>query len=692
MIYFKYILTSIFVVLLCTACSSDSSDRIQAFADAYNTGGAIDHTKARLNLQVLKDIEGMGKADVKNEDAAAYEKAFVDSTSKELSTSEDIVALVNNTNIRIAVDIYFNGIEKEKKQYGEISEWDVSHVTDMSDLFKGAKTFDQNIGGWDVSNVTDMRGMFLEAKAFNQDIRKWDVSKVINMASMFREAEIFNQDLSKWDVSNVTDMGSMFYKAKAFDQDIGGWDVSSVTEMGRMFWKAKAFNHDISKWQVDIVIEGFIVTISDQVPLYTTPREKARKLKQSLGTLKQAVVLLKSGKKTPMNLWGQKKKDHWYKLQTPKGSLWVYGGYVQYFNSQKEAQKFIKDNQEFRKQYSPLKIFYINDTTIADFSPNGEVKLSILNSWSGGDTFARTNGGGYAWVHQDKLFIQASMKNSTTYDGDVQTGIDLMGCNPCISEYSEKHEIPMAKLGIILHPIKTSSEKTNTSLDQQDLLEQKNIKLKAVMKWLKKNKRWSLVGVEQGRDSSQRPSNPYTNLTLDELKDLEQVNLTMTNVTDEDMKMLKHIDRLKEVNLWGTDITEQGLKELKNIKDLTKLNLRKTKTTDKGLKIIATIISLEELDLSRTWVTDTGLYEISSLSSMKCLGLESTRITDDGLRSVVSSMTSLEELYLTSTRITDAIIQDLSQLQNLITLSVLGTKITEEGILKLKENLPHTDI
>ena len=46
--------------------------------------------------------------------------------------------------------------------HGHINTWDVSNVTDMSEMFAGCSSFNQPLGSWDVSNVTDMSKMFDE--------------------------------------------------------------------------------------------------------------------------------------------------------------------------------------------------------------------------------------------------------------------------------------------------------------------------------------------------------------------------------------------------------------------------------------------------------------------------------------------------------------------------------------------------
>ena len=137
----------------------------------------------------------------------------------------------------------------------DISGWDTSNVTNMSSMFSGAFAFNQDISGWDTSNVTDMSGMFYNAKNFNQAIGSWNTSNVTNMSQMFGYAEIFNQPIGSWNTSNVTNMSSMFSGAFAFNQDIGNWNISNVTNMSGMFDEAVSFNQEIGNWNTSKVTD-----------------------------------------------------------------------------------------------------------------------------------------------------------------------------------------------------------------------------------------------------------------------------------------------------------------------------------------------------------------------------------------------------------------------------------------------------
>lgn len=110
-----------------------------------------------------------------------------------------------------------------------ISDWNISTITDMSYLFSSTFTFDANVSNWDVSNVKIMRNMF-ESTNFNQDISNWNVSNVTDIHAMFNYATKFNKDLSNWNVLNVTDMSWMFRNATSFkNHDLSSWNVNKVT-------------------------------------------------------------------------------------------------------------------------------------------------------------------------------------------------------------------------------------------------------------------------------------------------------------------------------------------------------------------------------------------------------------------------------------------------------------------------------
>ena len=135
----------------------------------------------------------------------------------------------------------------------DISNWNVSGVTDMAAMFLACVAFNQDIGSWNVGEVTDMGNMFRLCITFNQDISSWNVAKVTNMADMFHNCTYFNQDIGSWNVGEVTNMESMFRVNNVFNQNLNSWNVAKVTDMQAMFRSCVAFNGNISSWDVAAV-------------------------------------------------------------------------------------------------------------------------------------------------------------------------------------------------------------------------------------------------------------------------------------------------------------------------------------------------------------------------------------------------------------------------------------------------------
>ncbi len=152
-------------------------------------------------------------------------EALIKNASKKTKTTvkpKDIIELKQ---------IIKDTIEKEGNNC-DLNFIDTSGITDMHMLFYYQNQFNGDISEWDVSNVADMSWMFKKSD-FSGDISKWDVSNVENMEMMFNKSD-FSGDISKWDVSNVKNMAFMFYDSK-FDGDISNWVVPNVQTTRGMF-------------------------------------------------------------------------------------------------------------------------------------------------------------------------------------------------------------------------------------------------------------------------------------------------------------------------------------------------------------------------------------------------------------------------------------------------------------------------
>ncbi|CAL6401460.1 unnamed protein product [Bathycoccus prasinos] len=83
----------------------------------------------------------------------------------------------------------------------------------------------------------------------------WDVSEVTDMSEAFADQDRFNGDLSQWDTRSVKYFDRMFSGAASFDQDISAWRYAAKKTDNHMFAGATAFK---ASWECGFRPSGLL--------------------------------------------------------------------------------------------------------------------------------------------------------------------------------------------------------------------------------------------------------------------------------------------------------------------------------------------------------------------------------------------------------------------------------------------------
>jgi len=150
-------------------------------------------------------------------------------------------------------------------------------------------------------------------------------------------------------------------------------------------------------------------------------------------------------------------------------------------------------------------------------------------------------------------------------------------------------------------------------------------------------------------------------------KSLDELDLSYTRLTDQDICYLKNSGCLRRVavlDLSATAVTDDGVKLLNNLPALKELYLSDTTISDQGVTSLLDLNQrLEGLSLSRTNVTNKGLGEVRKFKKLKYLYLEDLpALTDAMAYLIVRDMTSLQSLYIHGTKVTDDGVNQLPRL------------------------------
>jgi hypothetical protein len=168
-------------------------------------------------------------------------------------------------------------------------------------------------------------------------------------------------------------------------------------------------------------------------------------------------------------------------------------------------------------------------------------------------------------------------------------------------------------------------------------------------------------------------------------KQLRDLSLWQTGVTNEGLKCLAELDSLQRLELHICNgISDDGMKELAALKQLRTLNISLTRhdLTDRGVKELVALKQLQTLHIGSYHVTDASLKEIATMPDLKTLGLKCHSMTGEGLKHL-TALKKLQELDLSCTKLTEEGMKELATLENLKWLNLCYTDVTDAGLMHL---------
>ena len=197
------------------------------------------------------------------------------------------------------------------------------------------------------------------------------------------------------------------------------------------------------------------------------------------------------------------------------------------------------------------------------------------------------------------------------------------------------------------------------------------------------------------------------------LKSLEKLSfslhfLTHVNVQDKGLALLTGLSGLKEfrcaqckieklslaplTNLESLDLSfsefsDEAMKGLADMQNLKRLSLRDTLITDEGLRSIDGLTKLEELDLGGVRISDAGLAHLRNMKAMRKLNLLGANVSDESV-DVLTGMPRLMELNLYRSRLTNSGLSRLTALKSLADLDLRYSRVTPTALQSFRAALP----
>ena len=123
--------------------------------------------------------------------------------------------------LRDSIRKYIDILKPRRGETVDLNWIDTSKIDDMSGLFDDRSTkkdLNYNVSEWDVSNVTNFANMFSWCKNFDCDLSGWDVSSGKYFSGMFTRCVNFKgKGLDDWKINRDANTYQMFKGCRSIE-------------------------------------------------------------------------------------------------------------------------------------------------------------------------------------------------------------------------------------------------------------------------------------------------------------------------------------------------------------------------------------------------------------------------------------------------------------------------------------------
>lgn len=169
---------------------------------------------------------------------------------------------------------------------------------------------------------------------------------------------------------------------------------------------------------------------------------------------------------------------------------------------------------------------------------------------------------------------------------------------------------------------------------------------------------------------------------VNEQNEIISLRLARLKLIPKDIETISKLARLRTLDLSQTNISDEQLGQLGRLENLRSLKLFDTSITDLGLASLRMKVQLESLSLGRTKISSAGLRICKTLPNLRVLDLYGTKISSESLKHLLG-LRKLQSLKLGDSQIDDSAVIHLLQLKSLRGLTLDRTRVSPQGIQRL---------